>query len=789
MTALLTDNLPLLTGAPNGIKKLRELIIELAVRGKLVPQDPRDEPAGELLKRIAEEKARLVDEGKIRKQKPLAEIGEEEKPFELPANWRWGRLGSQVIESGAGWSPSCDPRPRTANEWGVLKVSAVSWGVYQPEENKALPASLEARPEHEVAEGDFLVSRANTAELVARSVVVETTPAHLMLSDKIVRLKLTSLCERRYVNLANSAPLARDYYSRVAGGTSSSMKNVSREQILNLPLALPPLNEQHRIVAKVDELMDLCDRLEAQQADSESAQGQLVQVLLDSLTQASDATDFATNWQRLAEHFHTLFTTEASIDALKQTLLQLALMGKLVPQNPSDEPASKLLKRIAEEKIRLISEEGLRTKAREDVPETEHYFTLHAGWASCRLGNLARFIDYRGRTPTKTSSGVPLITAKNVRVGFISREPQEFIADTDYLSWMTRGFPRIGDMLFTTEAPMGNVAIINLAERFALAQRVICFQLHELGTGPFLKLAMMSSGFQARLSDAATGMTATGIKSSRLKEIPVPIPPLAEQQRIVAKIDQLMALCDQLRTRLTQARQLSEQLTSTLVERALAKDHQQDLITTDRKVARSLLAAEITHQLHGQRTFGQRKLQKVVYLAEHSARLAAIQGDYLRDAAGPHDRQLMNQVEGELQNSKWYERIERETIGHAYRPLSQAGQHRQAYSSTWSVAERATIEQVIELMRDWDTDRCEMTVTLYAAWNDCILEGRPVSDEAIVDEVMHSWNDTKLRFGKTEWLAVLAEMKKHKILIPTGFGKRTTGGMLSLPGFDQTEAF
>lgn len=270
----------------------------------------------------------------------------------------------------------------------------------------------------------------------------------------------------------------------------------------------------------------------------------------------------------------------------------------------------------------------------------------------------------------------------------------------------------------------------------------------------------------------------------KIKETVLPLPPVIEQHRIVAKVDQLMALCDQLKTRLTRARQLNEQLANTLVERALTEDGQQAPIAADRQVARTLLAAKITHRLHSQRTFGQRKLQKVIYLAEHAARLAAIHGDYLHDAAGPHDRQLMNQIEGELKNRKWYERIERETVGHAYRSLSQAGQHRQAYSSAWSVAERATIEQVIELMRDWDTDRCEMTVTLYAAWNDFILEGRPVSDEAIVDEVMHSWNDTKLRFGKTEWLAVLAEMKKHKILMLSGFGKRTIGGRLSLPGFE-----
>ena len=246
------------------IDALKQALLQLAVMGKLVPQESSDEPASELLKRIAEEKGQLVNEGKIRKQKPLGEISEEEKPYELPAAWAWTRLGSQVLESGAGWSPSCEARPRDGDEWGVLKVSAVSWGIYRPEENKALPPNLEARPEHEVAKGDFLVSRANTAELVARSVVVEETPKRLMLSDKIVRLKLTSMCVRRYMNLANSAPLARRYYSQVAGGTSSSMKNVSREQILNLPIALPPLAEQHRIVAKFDSLVAICDTLKRQ---------------------------------------------------------------------------------------------------------------------------------------------------------------------------------------------------------------------------------------------------------------------------------------------------------------------------------------------------------------------------------------------------------------------------------------------------------------------------------------------------------------------------------------------
>jgi len=561
MTALLTDNLPLLAGAPNGIKKLRELILELAVRGKLVPQDPNDEPASELLKRIAQEKARLVAEGKIKKQKALPEVSEDDQFFELPPGWRWCRLQDAFdVRDGTHdtpkYQPSGYPLVTSKNLYtGKLDLTDVKF--ISEEDHQKISARSK------VDRGDILFAMIGS---IGNPAIVDTDIPFSIKNVALLKQYAPGQISTAFLLLYLSVAAA-DMREKSAGGVQSF---VSLGSIRLYPFAFPALSEQLRIVAKVDELMALCGRLEAQQADAESAHAQLVQALLGSLTQAADAEDFAASWQRLAEHFHTLFTTESSIDALKQTLLQLAVMGKLVPQDPSDEPASELLKRVAEKKARLISEEGLRTTAREDVPEAEYYFTLHAGWASYRLGNIARFIDYRGRTPTKTPSGVPLITAKNVRPGFISREPQEFIADTDYLSWMTRGFPRVGDMLFTTEAPMGNVAIIDIPDQFALAQRVICFQLHELEIGPFLKLVMMSSGFQAQLSDAATGMTATGIKSSRLKEIPVPVPPLPEQHRIVAKVDQLLTLCDQLKTRLTQARQLNEQLATALVEQAVA---------------------------------------------------------------------------------------------------------------------------------------------------------------------------------------------------------------------------
>ncbi|EPJ2811631.1 restriction endonuclease subunit S, partial [Pseudomonas putida] len=302
----------------------------------------------------------------------------------------------------------------------------------------------------------------------------------------------------------------------------------------------------------------------------------------------------------------------------------------------------------------------------------------------------------------------------------------------------------------------------------------------------YLNIAMNAPGFrETQISPHLKQQCGqANVNGTIMKNMIVSVPPMAEQLRIVAKVDELMTLCNQLRNRILNVRQLNEKLTNSLVEHALAEDRMQAPVAIDPEAARILLAAEVTHRLHAQRTFGQRKLQKVVYLAEHAARLASIQGSYLRNVAGPHDRHLMNQVEAGMQKHQWYERVERQTVGHAYRPLSQAGQHREAYNRTWSANEQANIEQVIELMRDWDTDRCEMTVTLYAAWNDFIIEGRPVTDDAIVDEVMHRWNDAKLRFGKEEWRAVLTEMKKHGLLTPIGFGKRTTGGTQTLPGLE-----
>lgn len=184
-------------------------------------------------------------------------------------NWPMKSLGHFVTGAAAGWSPKCIETPRSDDHWGVLKVSAVTWGRFNPVENKELPSNLEPRPEIEVKPGDFLISRANTADLVARSVVVPNdVPPKLMMSDKIIRFRFNEKIAPEFVNLFHATTFARAYYGRVAGGTSSSMKNVSQSQIRALDIPTPPLAEQRRIVAKVDELMGLCDALKVRITDA-----------------------------------------------------------------------------------------------------------------------------------------------------------------------------------------------------------------------------------------------------------------------------------------------------------------------------------------------------------------------------------------------------------------------------------------------------------------------------------------------------------------------------------------
>lgn len=234
-------------------------------------------------------------------------------------------------------------------------------------------------------------------------------------------------------------------------------------------------------------------------------------------------------------------------EQLRASILQYAMEGKLVKQDPNDEPASELIRKIEKEKNKLIKEGKIKkSKKLPAVTDDEKLFDIPDNWKWVRLGDIYNFIDYRGKTPHKISSGIRLITAKNVRNGYIKLDPEEFISAEEYKECSTRGFIHKNDIFITTEAPMGLVAVNDFNEPIATAQRLITLQKYfEKQNNNFFAFQMQSPFFQEELRQSSTGTTVKGIKASNLKQILVLLPPLEEQKRIVAKIEKLMPLVDE----------------------------------------------------------------------------------------------------------------------------------------------------------------------------------------------------------------------------------------------------
>lgn len=385
-----------------GIKKLRELILELAVRGKLVPQDPNDEPASELLKRIAAEKEALVKAGKLKKQKPLPPISDAERPFELPDGWVWASLDSIGYDFG---------QKTPSHDFTYIDVGSIDNNVGVITTPSILSADdAPSRARKLVQKGTVIYSTVRPY-LKNIAVIEQDYQPEAIASTAFAIVHPAADMPARYFAYYLRSPVFVRYVESVQTGIAYPA--INDKQFFSGLVPLAPVNEQTRIVTKVDELMALCDKLEQQSYQHLDAHNQLVDALLATLTQSQNADELASNWQRLSAHFDTLFTTEYSIDTLKQTILQLAVMGKLVKQDPNDEPASELLKRIAAEKDALVKAGKIKKqKPLPPISDDEKPFELPDGWEWCRLADIASFEngDRSSRYPNSSdlvSNGIP----------------------------------------------------------------------------------------------------------------------------------------------------------------------------------------------------------------------------------------------------------------------------------------------------------------------------------------------------------------------------------------------
>lgn len=548
-----------------GIKKLRELILELAVRGKLVPQDPNDEPASELLKRIAAEKAELVKQGKIKKQKPLPEISEEEKPFELPEGWEWvtfshlgyffgGKTPSKMKdEYWGGTIPWVTPKDMKTN----LIVDS---------EDKVTPLALEDGLT-KVSPGSILfVARSG---ILRRIFPVAITSIECTVNQDIKVLSPFFSDISYYILLMMNG--FERYIIENLTKTGTTVESLLFEDFISHPFMIPPFAEQNRILSTVKKLMSLCDQLEQQSLTTLDAHQQLVETLLGTLTDSQNAEELAENWARISEHFDTLFTTEASVDALKQTILQLAVMGKLVPQDPNDEPASELLKRIAQEKAQLVKEGKIKKqKPLPPISDEEKPFELPEGWEWCRLNDISsKITDGDHKTPPRIAEGYKLLSAKNIRDGYLDYNNCDYISAIDYEKSRERCLPEKGDLLIVSVGgTIGRSSLIKDCSYFALVRSVAIIK-PLLIEPEYLKLAMDSKLLQSMIHSHKRGGAQPCLYLGEISKFLFPTPPLAEQRNIVNKVSILMEKCRFLFLGLQSAQQTQLHLADALTDAAI----------------------------------------------------------------------------------------------------------------------------------------------------------------------------------------------------------------------------
>ncbi|HIF9198812.1 TPA: restriction endonuclease subunit S [Photobacterium damselae] len=549
-----------------GVKKLRELILELAVRGKLVPQDPSDEPASLQLAAIKKEQLKLIKEKKIKKPKPLPSIDSLDKPFSLPVGWDWELFGNVChIERGGSPRPIKSFITDNPNGLNWIKIGDTDIGgkYITSTEEKIRPEGLSKT--RQVFPGDFLLTNSMS---FGRPYI---TKIEGCIHDGWLRISPPSTLDKDYLYSLLSSPfIVRSFKKSAAGAV---VMNLNADKVRETIVAIPPNEEQHRIVAKVDELMALCDQLEQQTEASIEAHQLLVSTLLNTLTHSADADELMENWARISDHFDTLFTTEESIDQLKQTILQLAVMGKLVPQDPNDEPASVLLERIAEEKAQLIKEKKIKKqKALPPIADDEKPFELPNGWEWERIGTFG--VVGTGATPSRSnpkywdspdynwvSSGETAdlfvgqtkekVSALAIKETNVSVYPVGTLIVAMYGQGKTRG------------------QITELSEPAGTNQACAAISLIESNVAhkDFVKLYFRKSYEELR-SNAAGGAQ-PNLNVGKIQSTVIAVPPLHEQQRINAKVHSLLELCESIKCKLAKAQATQLQLTDAIVEQAV----------------------------------------------------------------------------------------------------------------------------------------------------------------------------------------------------------------------------
>lgn len=747
-----------------GVQKLRELILDLAVTGKLTNSLNSDTNADEILKKIADEKELLINQGNLKKVK--YSFPPKNNDFLLPSKWVKAYLGevTLLITDGTHHTPKY-------LDSGIpfISVKDVSGKTISFDDCKYISSEehseLIKRCKPEI--NDILLCRIGT---LGRATLIDVEK-DFSIFVSLGLLKLSKIINySKYLHLFLHSPQALLQFDEVKVGGSHTNK-LNLKDLPHIVINLPPLEEQQRIVEKVDELMQLCDQLEQQQNLSSEAHDQLVDTLLSILINSSDAGEFQQNWQRISENFHLLFTTEYSIEQLKQTILQLAVMGKLVKQDPNDEPASELLKKIADEKAKLIKEGILKKRSKNyrlppikiDFPNDwnlvnidQIIWNLDAGWSPACY-------PY----PAKADKWGVLKTTFVQCNYFIENENKEL---PNELSPREDSELQSGDILVTRAGPYNRVGVAcyvdNIRPKLMISDKLIRISYSNLNLyGAFIALAINFGITRDYLKDNQSGMAESqvNISQEKLREAPILLPPLNEQKRIVEKVNQLFSMIEKLQKIQGKLQRTKIYLVDSLIASALSDSNdksesettdniiqfekpieivkqsnqksadQIDLFTdesVDDDIKLLSLAAEITFQLHTEPTFGHLKLQKLIYLCQQLKHMD-LAADFKQHAAGPYDPVMARYLDKEFKDREWFSYDPKRDL--KYKPLSRCNDHRSAFNRYFA-KDVSEIYDLIGLFRTSKSDHIEIVATLFACWLRLLEKKSSVTEEQLLKD-------------------------------------------------------
>lgn len=762
-----------------GVQKLRELILDLAFKGKLSTRNSL-ESSQVLIKELNEFKQKLIDKGVIKKSKKLPI----EEKYIIPSSWTWLTLQDYLdVRDGTHDTPKYIEKgyPLITSKnisSGKLDFTDVKYISKKDHESISIRSKVEF--------GDILFAMIGS---IGNPVLVDTYQEFSVKNVALFKPYQREITNIRYV--LKYLIYITDHLKANAQGAVQSF--VSLNALRNTPIPIPPLDEQQRIVTKVDELMQLCDQLEEQQNLSSEAHDQLVDTLLNVLTNSSDVDEFQQNWQRISENFDLLFTTEYSIDQLKQTILQLAVMGKLVKQDPNDEPASELLKQITEEKAKLVKEGKIKkSKPLPEISDEEKPFELPDGWEWHRLGNLSsKITDGDHQTPPRTETGELLLSAKNIRDGFLDFNNCDYISFVDYQKSRERCLPEEGDLLIVSVGgTIGRSSLVPSKANFALVRSVALIKPIKIDS-KYLKLSMDSNLLQTSIHANKRGGAQPCLYLSEIQKFLFPLPPINEQKRIVVKVEQLFSMIEKLQTLQGKLQRTKLYLADSLIASALSDSNdksksgttdniiqfekpieivkqsskkvtdQIDLFTdesVDDDVKLLSLAAEITFQLHTESTFGHLKLQKLIYLCQRLKHMD-LAANFGQHAAGPYDPVMARYLDKEFKDREWFSYDPKRDL--KYKPLSKCNYHRSAFNKYFA-KETSDIYALIGLFRTSKSDHIEIVATLFACWLRLLENKQSITEELLLKD-FYAWSEEKKRFGKAEVLNSYKWMKIHFI--------------------------